>query len=101
MTSSGVWQCRKGDGEAKQYALANAARSGVTSAFLSQNGAKAPQDMIEGELGFLKGYKNETDYKELIKSNDNHLINDISNKPWPACRHSHPVIGVSLELKKI
>ena len=100
MTSSGVWQCRKGDGEAKQYALANAARSGVTSAFLSQNGAKAPQDMIEGELGFLKGYKNGTDYKELIKSNDNHLINDISNKPWPACRHSHPVIGVSLDLKK-
>ena len=98
MTSSGVWQCRKGDGEAKQYALANACRAGVTAAFLSQNGAQTPLDMIEGELGFLKGYKNEIDYKELIQPNDNHLINDISNKPWPACRHSHPVIGVSLEL---
>jgi 2-methylcitrate dehydratase PrpD len=100
MTSSGVWQCRKGDGEAKQYALANACRAGVTAAFLSQNGAQTPLDMIEGELGFLKGYKNEIDYKELIQPNDNHLINDISNKPWPACRHSHPVIGVSLDLKK-
>jgi 2-methylcitrate dehydratase PrpD len=100
MTSSGIWQCRKGDGEAKQYALANACRAGVTAAFLSQNGAQTPLDMIEGELGFLKGYKNEIDYKELIQPNDNHLINDISNKPWPACRHSHPVIGVSLDLKK-
>jgi len=100
MTSSGVWQCRKGDGEAKQYALANASRSGVTSAFLAQNGSKTPSDMIEGDLGFLKGYKNHIDYKELIKVNSKLLINDVSNKPWPACRHSHPVIGVSLDLQK-
>lgn len=100
MTSSGVWQCRKGDGEAKQYALANASRSGVTSAFLAQNGAKTPSNMIEGDLGFLKGYKNHIDYKELIKVNSKLLINDVSNKPWPACRHSHPVIGVSLDLQK-
>ena len=100
MTSSGVWQCRKGDGEAKQYALANASKSGVTSAFLAKNGAQTPSDMIEGELGFIKGYKNNTDYSELIKINNKLLINDVSNKPWPACRHSHPVIGVSLDLQK-
>ena len=100
MTSSGVWQCRKGDGEAKQYALANASKSGVTSAFLAKNGAQTPSDMIEGELGFLKGYKNNIDYSELIKINNKLLINDVSNKPWPACRHSHPVIGVSLDLQK-
>ena len=100
MASSGVWQCRKGNGEAKQYALANASKSGVTSAFLAQNGAQTPLDMIEGELGFLKGYKDHIDYKELIKVNNKLLINDVSNKPWPACRHSHPVIGVSLDLKK-
>ena len=100
MTSSGVWQCRKGDGEAKQYALANASKSGVTSAFLAQNGAQTPSDMIEGELGFLKGFKNHIDYRELIKINNKLLINDVSNKPWPACRHSHPVIGVTLDLQK-
>ena len=100
MTSSGVWQCRKGDGEAKQYALANASKSGVTSAFLAKNGAQTPSDMIEGELGFLKGYKNNIDYSELIKINNKLLINDVSNKPWPACRHSHPVIGVTLDLQK-
>ena len=99
MTASGVWQCRKGDGEAKQYALANAARSGITSAFLAQNNARAPYDMIEGDLGFLKGFAKTDDYNELIKSNDNHLINEVSNKPWAACRHSHPVIGVALDLK--
>ena len=56
--------------------------------------------MIEGELGFLKGFKNHIDYKELIKINNKLLINDVSNKPWPACRHSHPVIGVTLDLQK-
>ena len=100
MTSSGVWQCRKGDGEAKQYALANASRAGLTSAFLAQNNANTPIDMIEGELGFLKGFAKTNDYNELIKKNDGHLIDEVSNKPWAACRHSHPVIGVSLELKK-
>ena len=56
--------------------------------------------MIEGELGFLKAYTNKINYNELIKNRDTHLINEVSNKPWPACRHSHPVIGVSLELKE-
>src|SRR6056300_682473 len=69
MASSVVWQCRKGNGEAKQYALANASKSGVTSAFLAQNGAQTPLDMIEGELGFLKGYKDHIDKKELLKNN--------------------------------
>jgi 2-methylcitrate dehydratase PrpD len=100
MTSSGVWQCRKGDGEAKQYALANASRAGLTSAFLAQNDATTPVDMIEGELGFLRGFAKTTDYSELIKEYDCHLIDEVSNKPWAACRHSHPVIGVSLESKK-
>jgi len=100
MTSSGVWQCREGLGEAKQYALANAARSGITAAFLAQNGAKAPNNMIEGQMGFLKAYTNEIDYENLIKNNKTNYINEVSNKPWPACRHSHPVIGTSLELVK-
>ena len=39
-------------------------KSGVTSAFLAKNGAQTPSDMIEGELGFLKGYKNNIDYSK-------------------------------------
>lgn len=100
MTSSGVWQCRMGEGEAKQYALANASRSGVTSAFLAQKNANTPVDMIEGELGFLKGFSKILSFQELIKNKTNHSIDEVSNKPWPACRHSHPVIGVSLDLRK-
>ena len=100
MTSSGIWQCRQGEGEAKQYALANASKCGVTAAYMAQHGSKAPIDMIEGELGFLKGYAEKIEYNELIKEENIHLINEISNKPWPACRHSHPVIGVSLHIKQ-
>ena len=101
MNSSGIWQCRKGEGEAKQYALANASRSGITAAFLAQKNSKTPIDMIEGELGFLKAFTNKINFEALIKKENTHLINEVSNKPWPACRHSHPVIGVALELKKI
>ena len=100
MNSSGLWQCREGEGEAKQYSLANAARSGLMSAFLAQNEAKAPIDMIEGKMGFLKGYTGKVDFKELILDKETHAIDEVSNKPWPACRHSHPVIGVSLDIKK-
>ena len=100
MNSSGLWQCREGEGEAKQYSLANAARAGLMSAFLAQNEAKAPIDMIEGKMGFLKGYTGKVDFKELILDKETHAIDEVSNKPWPACRHSHPVIGVSLDIKK-
>ena len=100
MNSSGLWQCREGEGEAKQYSLANASRAGLMSAFLAQNEAKAPIDMIEGKMGFLKGYTGKVDFKELILDKETHAIDEVSNKPWPACRHSHPVIGVSLDIKK-
>ena len=100
MNSSGLWQCREGAGEAKQYSLANAARSGLMSAFLAQSEAKAPIDMIEGTMGFLKGYTGKIDFQELIIDKNIHAIDEVSNKPWPACRHSHPVIGVSLDIKK-
>ena len=63
MNSSGIWQCRKGQGEAKQYALANASRSGLTSAFLAQKNAQTPIDMIEGELGFLKAFTNKINFE--------------------------------------
>ena len=100
MNSSGLWQCREGAGEAKQYSLANAARSGLMAAFLAQSEAKAPIDMIEGTMGFLKGYTGKIDFQELIIDKNIHAIDEVSNKPWPACRHSHPVIGVSLDIKK-
>ena len=46
--------------------------------------------MIEGELGFLKAFTNKINFEALIKKENTHLINEVSNKPWPACRHSHP-----------
>merc|ERR1711935_1117805 len=74
MNSSGLWQCREGEGEAKQYSLANAARAGLMSAFLAQNEAKAPIDMLEGKMGFLKGYTGKVDFKELILDKETHAI---------------------------
>ena len=78
MNSSGIWQCRKGKGEAKQYALANASRSGLTAAFLAQKNAQTPIDMIEGELGFLKAFTNKINFEALIKKENTHLINEVS-----------------------
>ena len=81
MTSSGIWQCRKGEGEAKQFALANASKCGVTAAYMAQHFTKAPIDMIEGQLGFLKGFAKEKGYKMVLtysKANPTVLFADES-----------------------
>lgn len=100
--SAGLWQTRhEPPSMGKQLHTANAARIGVEAAQLAKAGVVGPLSIIEGEQGFFKAMcKDGTPEEVLAEYDANWLINEVSFKPWPACRHAHATIDAALELKK-
>ncbi|MFK7891492.1 MAG: MmgE/PrpD family protein [Granulosicoccus sp.] len=99
MTASGLWQCRLEHSMSKQLATAGASRSGVMAAMLASQNFPAPRRILEGELGFFRTLYPSVASASLAPVNIRlWQIDDVSFKPWPACRHTHPVIEAALTL---
>ncbi len=100
MMASGVWQCRLEPTYSKQLATAHAAQSGVIAAELAKVGFPGAKQILEGELGFFKTYYPEADPDLTLQPGaSDWKIEEVSFKPWSACRHAHPVIEAALALK--
>jgi 2-methylcitrate dehydratase PrpD len=99
MTAAGLWQCRLDPGTGKQLATAHAARAGVAAAAQAAAGFTGPARILEGEIGFLATYYPGSDVAAVIADPARAFqIHDVSFKPWPACRHTHPAIAAALTL---
>jgi len=100
MMASGLWQCRLEPGASKQLATAHAARSGVSAAMLASQHFPGPKHILDGELGFFKTLYPLVSFTSLADElTGDWRINEVSLKPWPACRHTHPTIEAALTLK--
>lgn len=100
MQASGIWQCRLEPGFSKQLACAHAARAGVLCAQLAQAGFPGPRQILTGPLGFFASYYPNADLEALVaQGTSDWAISDVSFKPFPACRHTHPAISAALALR--
>lgn len=99
MQSAGIWQCRLEPGFSKQLACAHAARAGVLSARLGAAGFTGPRQILTGPLGFFAGFYPQADTSVLTSPTDGWAIEEVSFKPYPACRHTHPAIAAALDLR--
>lgn len=100
MQSSGLWQCRLEKGFGKQLATARAAQSGVLAADLARKGFPAPRQIIDGSLGLLAATSTNSRLEALSKRpSERWKIVEVSEKPWPGCRHTHPVIEAALRYR--
>ena len=80
-------------------ATAHAARGGVTAAQTAAHGCRGPRKILEGPLGFFRLYYPEANPGQvLVNPDDPWKVHEISFKPWPACRHVHPVIDLAVKL---
>jgi 2-methylcitrate dehydratase PrpD len=77
-----------------------AARAGVASALMAQKGITGARNSLEGHMGLYKmffqgGYDRET----LIRDLGSHFEGvNVSFKPYPCCRGTHPSIDAMLGL---
>ena len=99
-TAGGLWQMRHEDTHTKQLHAGRAAEAGVTAALLAGEGFRGPASLIEGPQGFLAGLCPDGDARPITAARDGWLIEAVSFKPWPACRHAHPAIDAALRLRE-
>ncbi len=100
MQASGLWQCRLEPTDSKCLATAQAARAGVTAALLSAEGLRGARHILEGELGFFRSFYPAANPDAVLDPAEaGWKLHDVSLKPWPACRHIHPAIGIALEMR--
>ena len=97
--SSGFWQFLQTGAMSKHLHAGRAAESGLLAAELASQGFTGPAEIIEGDKGMFAGMCKNPDPEALkINPDDQWQLQQTSIKPWPSCRHTHPVIDAALEI---
>lgn len=94
--SGGLWHMRHAAVMTKQLHVAHAALTGLWVARLARHGFTGSPDILEGRQGF---YAAMTEEPKPMVLGDGWRMEEVSFKPWAACRHSHPAIDAALEMK--
>jgi 2-methylcitrate dehydratase PrpD len=95
--SGGLWRMRHEPGMTKQLHVAQASITGLWHARLARAGARGPRKILEGEQGL---YAAMTQAPRPMVFGTGWCMEEVSFKPWGACRHVHPAIDAALLLKK-
>lgn len=97
--SSGLWQFLETGAMSKHLHAGRAAEAGVVSADLAALGFTGPPEILEGKKGFFAAACPDADPDAVLRAPDaSWQLCQTSIKPWPSCRHTHPVIDAALEL---
>lgn len=76
------------------------ARAAVEAALLAEAGATAFAEPLEGRAGFFAVYGGGAPRDALLDGlGEMYLGDQVSFKPWPACRGTHPYIEAALVLR--
>ena len=94
--TGGFWQMRHEPVMAKQWHLAHAMTTGTLAARHACHGVTGPRFILEGPQGLFAAT---CETPKPLDLRDTWRIEEVSFKPWGACRHAHPAIDAALELK--
>jgi len=94
--SGGLWQTRHSSNLGKSWHVAHAVESGSSAAEYALTGVTGPLDILEGPQGLYAATCREP--KPMVLG-PGWRIEEVSFKPWAACRHAHPAIDCALELR--
>ncbi|MEN3747461.1 MmgE/PrpD family protein [Sphingomonas sp. HF-S3] len=76
------------------------ARAAVEAALLARAGARAFSEPLEGKAGFFAVYGGGPPRDIVLADLGKRFLgDDVSIKPWPACRGTHPYIEAALALR--
>ena len=80
---------------------ANAAKTGVFSARLAEEGVKAPLYPLESEKGWLHAMTDSPDLRMITDGlGERFTVLESYLKPYPSCRHTHCAIDAARELRQ-
>ena len=96
--SGGLWQFVQDGSLTKQWHAGRAAEDGVSAAQLASHGLTGPSHLLEGEKGFFSVMCPEARLDRVLAARDTWELLQVSYKPWPSPRHTHPAIDAALRL---
>ncbi len=97
--SAGLWEFLNTGAMSKHLHAGRAAEAGVVAAELAAGGFTGPPAILEGPQGFYAGACPDPDPGAVLRHPDSPWqVHATSIKPWPSCRHTHPVIDAALEI---
>jgi 2-methylcitrate dehydratase PrpD len=74
------------------------ASSGVTAAYLAMAGFTGPTTVLEGPEGFFQGFSDSYDDSKLLANPSSRSIEEVSLRPYCACRYAHAGIDALLRM---
>lgn len=100
-SAAGVLEIQEQASELKPYNTARAAYDGVLAAQIGKLALPGPDDILGGKRGFLAALT-DTPHPEFLTdfSEDGYCIEGIYQKMHAACRHCHPAIDATLDMRK-
>lgn len=97
--SAGLWEFLATGAMSKHLHAGRAAEAGVVAATLAAEGFTGPPAILEGDRGLFAGACPDPDPGAVLRGPAAPWqVHAVSIKPWPSCRHTHPVIDAALEL---
>jgi len=97
--SAGLWEFLNTGAMSKHLHAGRGAEAGIVAAELAQLGFTGPPAILEGPQGLYAGACPDPDPDAVLRDpNAPWQVHLTSIKPWPSCRHTHPVIDAALEL---
>ncbi len=100
--ASGLWQFIETGAMSKHLHAGRACESGLLAAELAQAGFTGPPEILEGAKGFFAGLCPDPEPERVLADADaTWQLRQTSIKPWPSCRHTHPLIDCALELHEL
>lgn len=99
-SAAGVLEIQEQASELKPYNTARAAYDGVLAAQIGKLGLPGPDDILGGKRGFLAALTDTPKPEFLTVFNDeDYCIEGIYQKVHAACRHCHPAIDATLDMR--
>ncbi len=100
--SSGFWQFMETGAMSKHLHAGRACESGWLAADLAALGFTGPAQILEGSKGMFAGMCDDPAPHRVLEDPDAlWQLRLTSIKPWPSCRHTHPIIDCALEIHQM
>lgn len=99
-SAAGVLEIQEQASELKPYNVGRAAMAGVVAAQVGKLGLPGPDDILGGKRGFLAALTSLPKPEFLTDfSNEDYAIMGIYQKVHAACRHCHPAIDATIDMR--
>jgi 2-methylcitrate dehydratase PrpD len=100
--SSGFWQFMETGAMSKHLHAGRACESGMLAAELALHGFTGSAEILEGGKGFFAAMCNDPDPDRILEDPGSAWQLCLTSiKPWPCCRHTHPIIDCALEIHQL